>query len=187
MGIANNIKKMSATKRVQQWATFARMWYIFDAKWQDPFHSAKLLSLYLTGQHKPIYHPLNDCGDQLVIINSKEIALRGDEWKKRAYFHHTGYPGGATWTLAWELHQKDPTMIIRKAVYNQLSKNLLRRGRMQKLHIFSNDKIPESILQNVSNQMKQLRPTPKRLDHYTEEERFQFPKIYDWPKEHVIL
>merc|ERR1712137_716107 len=70
-----NIKKMSATKRVQQWATFARMWYIFDAKWQDPFHSAKLLSLYLTGQHKPIYHPLNDCGDQLVIINSKEKAI----------------------------------------------------------------------------------------------------------------
>jgi len=54
---------------------------------------------------------LDDCGDHVVVINSKDIALPGDEWRKRVYFHHTGYPGGATWTLAWELHDKDPTMV----------------------------------------------------------------------------
>ena len=54
---------------------------------------------------------LDDCGDHVVVINTREIALRGDEWKKRVYFHHTGYPGGASWTLAWEVHQKDPTMV----------------------------------------------------------------------------
>jgi len=35
------------------------MWYLFDAQWQDPFHSAKLLTKYLTGMTKPIYHPLS--------------------------------------------------------------------------------------------------------------------------------
>jgi ribosomal protein L13 len=45
------------------------------------------------------------------VINSKEVALRGDEWKKRVYFHHTGYPKGASWTLAWQVHEKDPTMV----------------------------------------------------------------------------
>lgn len=63
------------------------------------------------GMHKPIYHPMNDCGDVVVCINSKQIALKGDDWRQRAYFHHTGYPGGASWTLAWELHNKDPTMV----------------------------------------------------------------------------
>lgn len=48
-----------------------------------------------------------------MVINSKEIALRGDEWRKRVYFHHTTYHGGATWTLAWELHKKDPTLVIK--------------------------------------------------------------------------
>ena len=43
--------------------------------------------------------------------NTADIALPGDEWKKRVYFHHTGYPSGASWTLAWELHSKDPTMV----------------------------------------------------------------------------
>lgn len=63
------------------------------------------------GLHKPIYHPLNDCGDHVIVINTSEIALPGDEWVKRVYFHHTGYPGGASWTLAWELHKKDPKMV----------------------------------------------------------------------------
>lgn len=95
----------------QQWATFARTWHVFDCKWQDPYESANVIKKYLMGLHKPIYHPMNDCGDVVVCINSRDIALRGDEWRKRAYFHHTGYPGGASWTLAWELHNKDPTMV----------------------------------------------------------------------------
>ncbi|ODM86701.1 39S ribosomal protein L13, mitochondrial [Orchesella cincta] len=76
-----------------------------------------------------------DCGDHVVVINSQDIALRGDEWYYRVYFHHTGYPGGATWTKAWELHKIDPTMILWKACYKELDKNWSRRGRMLRLHI----------------------------------------------------
>jgi len=54
---------------------------------------------------------LVDCGDHVVVINSKQIAFPGDEWRRRVYFHHTGYSGGASWTPAWELHDKDPTMV----------------------------------------------------------------------------
>jgi ribosomal protein L13 len=54
---------------------------------------------------------LDDSGDHVVVINSNEIALRGDEWVKRVYFHHNTYPKGASWTKAWELHKKDPTMV----------------------------------------------------------------------------
>lgn len=53
----------------------------------------------------------DDCGDHVVVINTADIALPGDEWTKRVYFHHTGYPGGATWTLAWELHEKDKKQV----------------------------------------------------------------------------
>lgn len=48
--------KMSAYQRVQQWATFARVWHLYDCNWQNPFDSAKLICKYLLGQHKPIYH-----------------------------------------------------------------------------------------------------------------------------------
>ncbi|XP_037084852.1 39S ribosomal protein L13, mitochondrial-like [Pollicipes pollicipes] len=107
---------MSSMQRAKQWATFSRIWHIYDAKWQNPFESAKLIAAYLKGQHKPIYHPLSDCGDHVVVTNCREIALPGPEWYQRVFFHHTGYPkGGATWTLAWELHRKNPTMIMQRA------------------------------------------------------------------------
>lgn len=98
------------------------------------------------GIHKPIYHPMSKfnivmlkcilvfifqkylvykmiifhtdyCGDHVIVINSKDIALRGDEWRKRVYFHHTTYIGGASWTLAWELHNKNPTLVINKHIF----------------------------------------------------------------------
>ncbi|XP_044735180.1 39S ribosomal protein L13, mitochondrial [Chrysoperla carnea] len=177
---------MSITQRVQQWATFTRIWHLYDATWQNPFESAQLIKKHLQGLHKPIYHPLNDCGDHVVVINTKEIALPGNEWQKRVYFHHTGYPGGATWTLAWELHDKDPTMILKKAVYNSMDGNLQRRYTMQRLHLFPDDKVPTDILENISNQLRQLRPVPKRLDKYSPDEVEKFPKIMNWPSDYIL-
>ena len=83
---------MSKFERVKQWAAFARNWHVYDAKWQNPFQSARVITKVLEGKNKPIYHPLTDCGDHVVVINSKHIALLGREWQHRVYYHHTGYP-----------------------------------------------------------------------------------------------
>jgi large subunit ribosomal protein L13 len=159
---------------------------VYDIAWQNPFHSAQLLKKYLMGIHKPIYHPLNDCGDHVIVINSADIALPEEEWKKRVYFHHTGYPGGASWTLAWELHNKDPTMIIKKAVYNSMDGNLQRRYTMERLHIFPDENVSPELMKNVSNQIRQIRPVPKRLDHISEDERKKFPKLIDYPQDYIL-
>lgn len=168
---------MSILRKGQQWGTFSTIWHIFDAKWQDPFKSANVIKQYLMGLYKPIYHPMNYCGDHVIVINSKEIALRGDEWRKRVYFHHTTYIGGASWTLAWELHDRNPTLILQKAVYSAMSGNIQRRYTMQRLHIFPDENVPENMLQNVSHQIRQLRPIPTRLDHISPEVIKQFPKL----------
>ncbi|XP_076236276.1 mitochondrial ribosomal protein L13 [Calliopsis andreniformis] len=177
---------MSLLRRGQQWGTFARMWHIFDAKWQDPFQSAPVIKKYLMGLYKPIYHPLNDCGDHVIVINSKDIALRGDEWQKRVYFHHTTYHGGASWTLAWEVHEKDPTMIVQKAVYSAMDGTLQRRFTMQRLHVFRDDKVPTEMLENVSHEIRQLRPIPVRLDHIPLEEREKFPRVITYPMDYQL-
>uniref|UniRef100_A0A6M2DKM4 Putative mitochondrial/ ribosomal protein l13 n=1 Tax=Xenopsylla cheopis TaxID=163159 RepID=A0A6M2DKM4_XENCH len=177
---------MLSFKRAQQWATFARIWHVYDCTWQNPFESAELIKKYITGLYKPIYHPLNDCGDHVVLINSREIALPGNEWRRRVYFHHTGYPGGATWTLAWELHDKDPTMIMKKAMYYSMKGNLQRRHIMQHLHIYPDDVIPEDIKVNITSQIRQLRPVPQRLDQMPEELVKNYPKIMDYPKDYIV-
>ncbi|XP_051156432.1 39S ribosomal protein L13, mitochondrial isoform X1 [Leptopilina boulardi] len=176
---------MSLLRRSQQWGTFSRIWHVYDAKWQDPYLTAELLKKYLSGTYKPIYHPMNDCGDNVVVINSKDIALRGDDWQKRMYFHHTGYAKGATYTLAWELHSKDPTMIVRKALYSAMDKNLNRRYAMQRLHIFPDSEVPKEIKRNISNQIQQISTIPVRLDHIPEDVRAEFPQLLKYPEEYV--
>ncbi|XP_001607973.1 39S ribosomal protein L13, mitochondrial [Nasonia vitripennis] len=177
---------MSLVRRAQQWGVFAQTWHVFDATWQDPYKSALVIAHYLKGLQKPIHHPSNDCGDHVVVINSKDIALRGDEWQMRVYFHHNTYHHGASWTKAWELHKKDPTMIVQKAVYSVLGSTLKRRYDMKRLHVFYNDEIPEKIKANISSQIKQLRPVPVRLDHISQEELDQFPQLVKLPDKYVL-
>lgn len=74
---------------------------------------------------------------------------------------------------------------MHKAIYNSLEGNLQRRYTMQRLHLYKDDHVPDSILQNISNQIRQVRPVPTRLDHYDEETVKNFPKIMDYPQEYV--
>ncbi|XP_071118053.1 large ribosomal subunit protein uL13m-like isoform X1 [Haliotis cracherodii] len=175
-----------ANNRVLQWATFARTWWIYDANCQCPLKSAKVLVPHLQGKHKPIYHPLSDIGDHVVVINTKHIAMKGDYWRKWRYHHHTGHGGGYTATSAWRLHQLDATKVVYKAVYSRLPGNLLRHTLMRRLHLFEEENVPKEILANVTGQIRQVMPVPKRYDEYTEEERKTFPRLFDWPEDHVL-
>lgn len=64
--------------------------------------------------------------------------------------------------------------------------NLQRRYTMQRLHLFPDANVPPNLLKNVSNQIKQIRPTPKGLDQYSEKEIKEFPKIIDLPKDYIV-
>lgn len=73
-----------------------------------------------------------------------------------------------------------------KAVYNSMKGNLQRRYTMQRLHLFKDDKIPDDILKNITNQIKQLRVVPTRLDHIDKNTLENFPTIMDYPKDYVL-
>lgn len=75
---------------------------------------------------------------------------------------------------------------MQKAVYSVLPKNLQRRYTMERLHIFPDDKVPEDMLKNVTNQIKQLKPVPVRLDHIPKEERDSFPQIISYPEQYIL-
>ncbi|XP_044784424.2 39S ribosomal protein L13, mitochondrial isoform X2 [Bubalus bubalis] len=123
-----------------QWATFARVWYLLDGKMQPPGKLAALASVRLQGLHKPVYHQLSDCGDHVVIMNTRHIAFSGNKWEQKVYSSHTGYPGGFKQVTAAQLHRKDPVAIVKLAIYGMLPKNLHRRTLMQRLHLFPDEK-----------------------------------------------
>jgi hypothetical protein len=52
--IFSALGKMSRFERVKQWTAFSRTWHIYDAKWQNPFHSAKVTTeLFFSFIHFP--------------------------------------------------------------------------------------------------------------------------------------
>ncbi|XP_072180789.1 large ribosomal subunit protein uL13m-like [Diadema setosum] len=162
----------------QQWATFSRLWYLIDAYKQPPGKVAQVASKVLQGKHKPIYHPLSDVGDHVVIINTSQVAFSKDQWQEKIYHHHTGYPGGFSSTPAYIVHRRDPTKVMRKAIYGMLPKDLRRREMMRRLHLFIDDDVPEDILANISEQVKPPRVIPKALSEYSQEERDAFPRLW---------
>lgn len=72
------------------------------------------------------------------------------------------------------------------AVYTSMKGNLQRRHTMQRLHLIPDSNIPDELLANISNQLRQARPVPKRIDEYDEETIKNFPKIMDYPKGYVL-
>jgi len=180
---------MSAYKRVQQWATFARTWHLYDATWQDPMVFSKTIVDVLSGKNKPIFHPNNDCGDHVVIINAAKIALYCDNWRYCNMYVDTRFPR-QFWTFPfYHVHDQDPCKLteryISKAFRSDLKGMWRKRHRQARLHVYPDENVPTEILNNISHQIRQHRIVPKKLEDYSAEEIEAFPKLLDLPDDFV--
>ena len=77
---------------------FQARWLVVDAEGKNLGRLATQIATVLRGKHKPIYTAHIDTGDHVVVINAAKVALTGRKAEDKKYFHHTMYPGGATWT-----------------------------------------------------------------------------------------
>lgn len=113
-----------------------RDWYIIDAKnfvlGRLATHSAVLIS----GKNKPTYSPNIDNGDHVIIINTAHVAMTSNKFSTKKYYSHSGYPGGLKIRTAAQLHKKDSTTLIHRAVSGMLAKNKLRSLRIKRLHLY---------------------------------------------------
>lgn len=64
--------------------------------------------------------------------------------------------------------------------------NLQRRHTMERLFIYPGEDIPVEVQQNLSNQIRQIRRVPERLDQMPEEEVKSFPKVMDYPENYIL-
>ena len=62
----------------------------YDAKDAVLGRLAVISANILRGKNKPEYTPNQDCGDNLIIINSDHIKLKGKKFGSKVYFRHTG-------------------------------------------------------------------------------------------------
>ena len=128
----SSFKTISANKK-----TVVKDWVLVDADGQTLGRLASKVAILLRGKHKPNFTPHVDCGDNVIVINSKKINLSGNKWEQKKYIRYTGYPGGQRSLSALEQFAKNPNSIIEKSVKGMLPKNKLGANLFRNLHVFS--------------------------------------------------
>ena len=83
-----------------------KKWILIDAKNAVLGRLAVISANILRGKNKSYYTPNQDCGDNLIIINSDQVILTGKKAKDKIYYKHTGFPGGLKETNSINLKQK---------------------------------------------------------------------------------
>ena len=74
-----------------------------------------------------------DTGVRIAVENVDKMIVTGKKMEDKLYWRYSGYPGGIRSRTLGELWAKDPTEVLRKAVYGMLPKNKLRKDRLRRL------------------------------------------------------
>ena len=113
-------------------------WLIIDADQAILGRLASISANILRGKNKPEYTPNQDCGDNLIIINSDKIVLTGKKENNKIYYRHTGYPGGLKSTNALKMKEKNKSRdIIKLAIKRMIPKGPLGRMQLSNCKIYS--------------------------------------------------
>lgn len=122
--------------------TLERNWHLLDAKGKILGRLATEVARILQGKNKVEYVPYLDLGDNVVIINAKDIQVTGKKRQQKMYTFYSGYPSGLK-TIAFEdLQSQKPEEVIRMAVRGMLPKNKLARQMIKKLYIYPKEDHP---------------------------------------------
>ncbi|MBS3992095.1 MAG: 50S ribosomal protein L13 [Bacteroidetes bacterium] len=125
-------KTVSANKN-----TVTKEWLVVDADGHSLGRLASKVAMLIRGKYKTNYTPHVDCGDNVIVINAEKINLTGKKWDDKVYVRHTGYPGGQRTLTAKEMHQKDNTRVVEKAIKGMLPKNKLGSALFRNLYVYA--------------------------------------------------
>jgi len=127
--------------------TVQKEWVIVDAKDQVLGRFASRVAIILRGKHKSSFTPHVDCGDNVIIINAREIKLTGQKLDQKVYFRYSGYMGGQKQIPMQKLMTSRPDEIIMHAVKGMLPKNRLGRQLLTNLRVYAGPEHPHEAQQ----------------------------------------
>ncbi len=117
-------------------ANIERKWYVIDAKGKPLGRVASKAATLLRGKHKTTYTPHVDCGDNIIIINAKEVVLTGNKLDQKIYYNHSRYTGGLRERTAKVMRENYPVEMVERAVKGMLPKGRLGRQMYKKLFVY---------------------------------------------------
>ena len=140
-------KTVSANK-----ATADKQWIVVDAEGHNLGRLSTKVAMLLRGKYKPSYTPHVDCGDNVIVINAEKINLTGNKLDDKTYIRHTGYPGGQRTLTAKVMQQKNPALLVEKAIKGMLPKTKLGSELFRNLNVY------------VGSEHKHAAQTPKTVN-----------------------
>ena len=122
-----------------------KKWYLIDATDLVLGRLASFLAIRLRGKHKSSYCPNIDCGDYFVIINAKNVRMKGNKLEQKKLYKHTGYPGGLKETSYQDiLNSNKPEKLVQLSVKRMLPKGILGREQFKKLYVYAESEHPHN-------------------------------------------
>jgi len=127
-----------------------RTWHLVDVKGKTIGAAATEIAVKLMGKGKPNFVRHLDCGDFIVVINSKLVESTGKKETKKMYGNYSGYPGGLKEKALWQVRSEHPNEIIRHAVWGMLPTNKLRDRLVTRLFIYPDANHPyKEMINNI--------------------------------------
>lgn len=131
-----NLTKPTKAKEI------TRCWHLVDVKDKVLGRIATDIAHKLMGKAKPVFVKNLDCGDYVVVVNSKDVQVTGKKEKEKMYGRYSGYPGGLKKKPLWHMRRENPNELIRHAVLGMLPKNKLRDRLMTRLYVYPDAQHP---------------------------------------------
>ena len=124
-----------------------RKWYLIDAADQSPGRVAARVATVLRGKHRAYYTPHQETGDRVVVVNAAQVKLTGAKATDKAYFRHSGYPGGLKSESLEKLLARRPTAPMEHAVRGMLPKGRLGRKIFNNVKVYAGAEHPHAAQQ----------------------------------------
>lgn len=115
-----------------------RKWYVIDAAGAILGRLSTVAADILRGKNKATYTPNMDSGDNVIVINAAKVKLSNErKVLGKAYYRHSGYPGGIKKETFAEAMVKHPQRVITLAVKGMLPGNKLASAQLIRLRVYA--------------------------------------------------
>jgi large subunit ribosomal protein L13 len=145
---------MAIKTYVPKEAEIERRWFVVDAEGQTLGRLASQIAAILRGKHKPIYTAHMDVGDYVIVINAEKVKVTGAKAEQKAYYRHSGYPGGFRQTPLRDVLAKHPERVIEAAVRGMIPHNTLGKRQFSKLKVYAGPNHPHAAQQPAALELR---------------------------------
>lgn len=120
------------------------VWYHVDAEGQVVGRISARVAQMVRGKMNTTFAQNINPKIHVIITNADKIVFTGRKWANKTYYRHSGWRTGIKATTATEMLTKNPTDILRKAIYGMLPKGPLGTILNKNIRIYADANHPHA-------------------------------------------